>query len=60
MMLKLSFGIDQMFIEEEENEDDEEIQFVDLTPTAEIQSEANETEEKAKIQSKITAFLTGK
>ena len=40
MMLKLSFGIDQMFIEEE-NEADEEIQFVDLTPTAEIQSETN-------------------
>ena len=59
-MLKLSFGIDQMFIEQEENEDDEEIEFVDLTPAAEIESEANESERKTKIQSKITAFLTEK
>ena len=37
MMLKISFGIDQMFIEEEETEDDEEIIFVDLTPVPEVQ-----------------------
>ena len=49
MMLKISFGIDQMFIEEEETEDDEEIIFVDLTPAPEVQSESNEGEEKTKV-----------
>ena len=60
IMLKISFGIDQMFIEEEETEDDEEITFVDLSPAPEVQSESNEGEEKTKVQSKITAFFTEK
>ena len=44
-MLKISFGIDQMFIEEEETEDVTNVissSFVDLSPAPDVQSESNE------------------
>ena len=61
-MLKLAFGIDQMFIEGDEDGNEDDFDFVELVPAPEISATETQSEavEKTTVQSKITAFFTEK
>ena len=49
---KVAYMMDQMYIEED-NESDEEVEFVDLIPVP----DAENVPDKTKVQSKITSFF---
>ena len=60
-MQKVTIGLDQMFIEDVEgNEDVEYIELIEVLDSENVSDDLENKTQKAKVQSKITSFFTAK
>ena len=57
--LKVTDGLDQMHIEDDD-EGNEEEEYIDLIPVPDLEEISEDRTEKPKTQSKITSFFTAK